>query len=76
MEQRYSSHPFSNPVSISFDFLLVFSIYIANYFIWSCQQCSIDSLLECTIKHMLFLKNVTKDKLNKFTDTKTKVIEF
>ncbi|XP_017414885.1 transcription factor EMB1444 isoform X2 [Vigna angularis] len=38
-------------------------------------KCSIDSLLECTIKHMLFLKNVTKhaDKLNKFTDTKTKL---
>ncbi|XP_068493174.1 transcription factor EMB1444-like isoform X6 [Phaseolus vulgaris] len=38
-------------------------------------KCSIDSLLECTIKHMLFLKNVTKhaDKLNKFGDTKTKL---
>ncbi|XP_027362911.1 transcription factor EMB1444-like [Abrus precatorius] len=38
-------------------------------------KCSIDSLLECTIKHMLFLQNITKhaDKLNKFADTKTKV---
>jgi len=54
---------------------MVVSIYRAKYFIWSCQQCSIDSLLECTIKHMLFLKNVTMhaDKLNKFADSKTKV---
>lgn len=54
---------------------MVVPIQIAKCFIWSCQQCSIDSLLECTIKHMLFLKNVTKhaDKLNKFGDTKTKV---
>lgn len=38
-------------------------------------KCSIDSLLECTIKHMLFLQNITKhaDKLNKFADTKTKL---
>ncbi|XP_027936707.1 transcription factor EMB1444 isoform X2 [Vigna unguiculata] len=38
-------------------------------------KCSIDSLLECTIKHMLFLKNVTMhaDKLNKFADSKTKL---
>ncbi|KAK7268277.1 hypothetical protein RIF29_20973 [Crotalaria pallida] len=38
-------------------------------------KCSIDSLLECTIKHMLFLQSVTKyaDKLNKFADSKTKL---
>ncbi|KAI4301125.1 hypothetical protein L6164_034437 [Bauhinia variegata] len=38
-------------------------------------KCSIDSLLERTIKHMLFLQSVTKhaDKLNKFTDSKTKL---
>ncbi|RDX65150.1 Transcription factor bHLH155, partial [Mucuna pruriens] len=38
-------------------------------------KCSIDSLLECTIKHMLFLQNITKhaDKLNKFVDKKTKL---
>ncbi|KAK7345789.1 hypothetical protein VNO77_16400 [Canavalia gladiata] len=38
-------------------------------------KCSIDLLLECTIKHMLFLQNITKhaDKLNKFADTKTKL---
>ncbi|XP_061366961.1 transcription factor EMB1444-like [Gastrolobium bilobum] len=38
-------------------------------------KCSIDSLLECTIKHMLFLQSITKhaDKLNKFSDTKTKL---
>ncbi|TKY52726.1 dimerization protein [Spatholobus suberectus] len=38
-------------------------------------KCSIDSLLECTIKHMLFLQNITKhaDKLNNFADTKTKL---
>ncbi|XP_028758357.1 transcription factor EMB1444 isoform X1 [Neltuma alba] len=38
-------------------------------------KCSIDSLLERTIKHMLFLQSITKhaDKLNKFTDSKTKV---
>ncbi|XP_057744481.1 transcription factor EMB1444-like isoform X1 [Arachis stenosperma] len=38
-------------------------------------KCSIDSLLECTIKHMLFLQSVTKhaDKLNKVEDaSKTK----
>ncbi|MED6227367.1 hypothetical protein PIB30_112803, partial [Stylosanthes scabra] len=38
-------------------------------------KCSIDSLLECTIKHMLFLQSVTKhaDKLNKVADaSKTK----
>ncbi|XP_054807388.1 transcription factor EMB1444-like isoform X2 [Prosopis cineraria] len=38
-------------------------------------KCSIDSLLERTIKHMLFLQSITKhaDKLNKFADSKTKV---
>ncbi|KAI4349408.1 hypothetical protein L6164_010000 [Bauhinia variegata] len=38
-------------------------------------KCSIDSLLERTIKHMLFLQSVTKhaDKLNKFTDSKAKL---
>ncbi|KAK7410729.1 hypothetical protein VNO78_01751 [Psophocarpus tetragonolobus] len=38
-------------------------------------KCSIDSLLEFTIKHILFLQNITKhaDKLNKFVDTKTKL---
>ncbi|XP_058770973.1 transcription factor EMB1444-like [Vicia villosa] len=38
-------------------------------------KCSIDSLLECTIKHMLFLQSITKhaDKLNKFSETKTKL---
>ncbi|KAJ1417502.1 hypothetical protein SESBI_16558 [Sesbania bispinosa] len=37
-------------------------------------KCSIDSLLECTIKHMLFLQSITKhaDKLNKYADSKTK----
>ncbi|KAF7804655.1 transcription factor bHLH155-like isoform X1 [Senna tora] len=37
-------------------------------------KCSIDSLLERTIKHMLFLQSITKhaDKLNKFADSKTK----
>ncbi|CAJ2627691.1 unnamed protein product [Trifolium pratense] len=37
-------------------------------------KCSIDSLLECTVKHMLFLQSITKhsDKLNIFTETKTK----
>ncbi|ESQ51713.1 hypothetical protein EUTSA_v10016331mg [Eutrema salsugineum] len=36
------------------------------------SKCSIDSLLERTIKHMLFLQNVTKhaDKLSKSTNTK------
>ena len=35
-------------------------------------QCSIDSLLERTIKHMLFLENITKhaDKLNKCAEPK------
>lgn len=38
-------------------------------------KCSIDSLLECTIKHMLFLQTVTKhaDKINKYSKTKTKL---
>ncbi|KAK4273051.1 hypothetical protein QN277_021522 [Acacia crassicarpa] len=38
-------------------------------------KCSIDSLLERTIKHMLFLQSITKhaDKLNKFTGSKTKL---
>ncbi|KAE9619359.1 putative transcription factor bHLH family [Lupinus albus] len=38
-------------------------------------KCSIDSLLEYTIKHMLFLQSVTKyaDKLNKFADSKPKL---
>ncbi|XP_028765502.1 transcription factor EMB1444 [Neltuma alba] len=37
-------------------------------------KCSIDSLLERTIKHMLFLQSITKhaDKLNKFTGSKAK----
>lgn len=36
------------------------------------DQCSIDSLLERTIKHMLFMQSITKhaDKLNKSADTK------
>lgn len=36
------------------------------------DQCSIDSLLERTIKHMLFLQSITKhaDKLNKSADIK------
>ncbi|KAK4281255.1 hypothetical protein QN277_012775 [Acacia crassicarpa] len=40
-------------------------------------KCSIDSLLERTIKHMLFLQSITKhaDKLNKFADSKTKVLQ-
>ncbi|KAA8550771.1 hypothetical protein F0562_002455 [Nyssa sinensis] len=35
-------------------------------------KCSIDSLLECTIKHMLFLQSITRhaDKLNKCTEAK------
>ncbi|CAL0299691.1 unnamed protein product [Lupinus luteus] len=38
-------------------------------------KCSIDSLLEHTIKHMLFLQSVTQyaDKLNKFADSKPKL---
>lgn len=38
-------------------------------------QCSIDSLLERTIKHMLFLQSITKhaDKLNKCADAKVNV---
>ncbi|XP_019098851.1 PREDICTED: transcription factor EMB1444-like isoform X1 [Camelina sativa] len=36
------------------------------------SKCSIDSLLECTIKHMLFLQNVSKhaDKLSKSASSK------
>ena len=36
------------------------------------SQCSIDSLLERTIKHMLFLQGITKhaDKLNKCANMK------
>ncbi|KAA8543355.1 hypothetical protein F0562_021150 [Nyssa sinensis] len=36
------------------------------------SKCSIDSLLERTIKHMLFLQSITKhaDKLNKFAESK------
>lgn len=36
------------------------------------DQCSIDSLLERTIKHMLFMQSINKhaDKLNKSADTK------
>ncbi|XP_027349371.1 transcription factor bHLH155-like [Abrus precatorius] len=38
-------------------------------------KCSIDSLLERAIKHMLFLQSITKhaDKLTKFADTKSKL---
>ncbi|WJX32388.1 hypothetical protein P8452_20720 [Trifolium repens] len=38
-------------------------------------KCSIDSLLERSIKHMLFLQGITKhaDKLTKFADTKSKL---
>ncbi|XP_054801301.1 transcription factor EMB1444-like isoform X3 [Prosopis cineraria] len=38
-------------------------------------KCSIDSLLERTIKHMLFLQSITKhaDKLTKFTGSNTKL---
>ncbi|KAE9589899.1 hypothetical protein Lal_00037568 [Lupinus albus] len=38
-------------------------------------KCSIDTLLECTIKHMLFLQSVTTyaDKLNKFANSKPKL---
>ncbi|RZB48229.1 Transcription factor EMB1444 isoform B [Glycine soja] len=38
-------------------------------------KCSIDSLLERTIKHMLFLQSITKhaDKLTDFSDTKSKL---
>ncbi|XP_012569388.1 transcription factor EMB1444-like isoform X2 [Cicer arietinum] len=38
-------------------------------------KCSIDSLLERTIKHMLFLQGITMhaDKLTKFSDTKSKL---
>jgi hypothetical protein len=38
-------------------------------------QCSIDSLLERTIKHMLFLQSITKhaDKLHKCANSKVKV---
>ena len=37
-----------------------------------CQQCSIDALLEKTVKHMLFLQSVTKhaDKLKDSTESK------
>ncbi|XAR58633.1 hypothetical protein NMG60_11014108 [Bertholletia excelsa] len=36
------------------------------------SKCSIDSLLECTIKHMLFMQSVTKhaDKLSKCSESK------
>ncbi|XP_058748680.1 transcription factor bHLH155-like isoform X3 [Vicia villosa] len=38
-------------------------------------KCSIDSLLERSIKHMLFLQSITKhaDKLTKFADSKSKL---
>lgn len=38
-------------------------------------QCSIDSLLERTIKHMLYLQSIAKhaDKLNKYADVKVNV---
>jgi hypothetical protein len=38
------------------------------------QQCSIDALLERTIKHMLFLQSVTKhaDKLKQTGESKVK----
>lgn len=41
-------------------------------------QCSIDSLLERTIKHMLFLQSITKhaDKLNKCADAKVNIYGF
>lgn len=39
------------------------------------SQCSIDSLLERTIKHMLYLQSISKhaDKLNKYAETKVHV---
>ena len=41
-------------------------------FFFLISQCSIDSLLERTIKHMLYLQSITKhaDKLNKYADIK------
>ena len=50
----------------------MFLLY-ANCF-YHVLQCSIDSLLERTIKHMLFLQNVTKhaDKLSKSANTKVR----
>ena len=49
-------------------------LLFANNFFCDILQCSIDSLLERTIKHMLFLQNVTKhaDKLSKSATTKVK----
>jgi len=78
MEQRYK--PLCWPLSHS-TFIYYISHCGAEFVFVSLmmitiQQCSIDALLERTIKHMLFLQSVTKhaDKLKQTGESKVKTL--
>ena len=76
MEPRYSLILFCFLMLFSFEFLILAAfVNVAKIFCDNSKQGSIDSLLQHTVKHMLFLQSITKhnDNLNKFADSNMEV---